>query len=98
MRQLDSITERMDIRLSELQERAKGREAWCAAVHGPQRLGHDLATKHVTVKNFRLTTEQPTTLTGLHKGSTDQTDAWRILLGPLVQRVRWAHKEIRPPS
>ena len=34
MRCLDSMTNSMDINLSKLQERAKGRRAWYAAVHG----------------------------------------------------------------
>ena len=34
MRQLDGITESMDMSLSELRDREKGREAWHAAVHG----------------------------------------------------------------
>ena len=34
MRQLDNITGAMNINLGKLQEMARDREAWCAAVHG----------------------------------------------------------------
>ena len=42
---LDSTTDSMDMNLSKLRETAEDRGAWCTAVHGVAKVGHDLVTE-----------------------------------------------------
>ena len=42
---MEGITDSVNISLSRLWETVKDREAWCTAVHGVARVGHNLVTK-----------------------------------------------------
>ena len=57
MRWLDSITDSMDLSLSELRELVMDREAWCAAVHGVAKGRTRLS--NWTELNWTATKEEP---------------------------------------
>ena len=58
VRWLDGITDSMDMSLSRLWELVMDREAWPAAVHGLQRVGHDWVTELNWTRHFRATIPQ----------------------------------------
>ena len=52
MRWLDGITNSMYMRLSKLWEMVRDREAWRAAVHGSERVGHNCVTEQQSLDCF----------------------------------------------
>ena len=55
---VDDIIDSMEMSLSKLWEMVKDREAWRAAVHGVQGVGHERATEqqqinYTSIKNFK---------------------------------------------
>ena len=81
MKRLDGITDSMDMSLSKLQEIVKDRETLCAAVHGSQRVGHDLATEQQQLRVLRETGEGAIWVQAVRQGP------WASLVAQMVENV-----------
>ena len=78
IRWLDGITDSMDMSLSKIWEIVKDREAWRAAAHGWQRVGHDSVS------------EQQRRLAQSPRGRTTQLTTRRSCQGPCQFPGAWA--------